>query len=131
MYKCNKCGMVSTAIAWNTKTRIKVNIREEDDITPIENNTCGSFFYCPNCNEISDRDDINNILGDEKVNIAVSKEDDIKWLLEELLEAGRYAEVDFDKITEIAKRNGYEIGEELDIIEIEEQIGENTYCNGN
>ena len=45
--------------------------------------------------------------------------EDTKWLLEALLEAGKYAEVDFDRISEIAKRNGYEIDEELDLIEID------------
>jgi len=38
--------------------------------------------------------------------------------LAELLKAGRYAEVDFEKITEVAKRNGYTIDDDLDLEEI-------------
>jgi len=52
----------------------------------------------------------------ERDNLQTTTENDIKWLLEELLKAGRYTEVDFDKITEIAKRNGYEIDEDLDLV---------------
>lgn len=47
------------------------------------------------------------------------KDGDIKLLLEELLEASRYADVDFQKITEIAERNGYMINDDLDIEEID------------
>jgi len=45
-------------------------------------------------------------------------EEDIKWLLEELIKAGRYADIHFSKIEEIAFRNGYKIDEDLDLEEI-------------
>lgn len=47
------------------------------------------------------------------------QKDDIQWLLEQLLNAGRYTEINFDKITEIAKRNEYKIDDDLDLVEIE------------
>jgi len=57
----------------------------------------------------------------EKKHKIYDTKEDIKWLLTELLEAGRYTEVDFDKINEIAKRNGYELDEDLDLVEIDEE----------
>jgi len=119
MYRCKRCGTSSSAIKWNTRTKIKLDV---DDVNSIENNDYGTYFYCPSCGKSSDREDIEETLDDECDNesiIIITKDEDVKWLLEEILKAGRYAEVDFEKITEVAKRNGYEINEDLDLIEIE------------
>ena len=48
----------------------------------------------------------------------IDKDKDIKWLLEEVLKAGRYADVDFEKITDVARRNGYAIDNDLDLTEV-------------
>jgi len=118
MYKCNKCGVCSSAIEWNARTKNKIGIIGY--VNPIENNDYGTYFYCPNCNKESDRDDIEEILDDECDNeiVIITKDEDIKWLLEELLRSTRYADVDFQKISEIAKRNGYTIDDDLDLEEI-------------
>jgi len=71
-----------------------------------------------NCNNEECKNNPNNI--ENKKEQYIIQESDIKWLLQELLEAGKYAEVDFSKITEIAKRNGYEVDEDLDLVEIEQ-----------
>jgi len=76
-------------------------------------------LYAQQKNDCNDEECINNpnnVLNKKEQDI--KQKDDIKWLLKALLEAGRYATVDFDKITEVAKRNGYEIDEDLDLIEI-------------
>jgi len=57
----------------------------------------------------------------EKKHKPSDQKEDIEWLLKELLEAGKYAEVDFDKITEIAYSNGYKVDEDLDLVEIIEE----------
>jgi hypothetical protein len=54
----------------------------------------------------------------KKTKLDIIKED-AKWMLKALLEVGKYAEIDFDMISEIAYRNGYEIDEDLDLVEIE------------
>jgi len=118
MYKCKRCEISSSAIEWNTRTKIKLDV---DDINSIEKNDYGTYFYCPSCSKSSDREDIEETLDDECDNesiIIITKDEDIKWLLEEILKAGRYAEVDFEKITEVARRNGYIIDDDLDLKEI-------------
>jgi len=97
----------------------------------LRNETChkDKLFCCYSCevvcstkNDCNDEECINNpnnVLNKKEQDI--KQKDDIKWLLKELLEAGKYAEVDFDKISEIAKRNGYEVDEDLDLVEINEE----------
>jgi len=95
----------------------------------LRNETChkDTLFCCYSCevvcstkNDCNDEECINNpnsIINKKEQDI--KQKDDIEWLLKELLEAGKYAEVDFEKITEVARRNGYEIDEELDLVEID------------
>jgi len=95
----------------------------------IRNETChkDELFCCYSCEIIcSAKNDCNDDECKYNPNCTENKKeqdtkqkDDIKWILEQLLNAGRYTEVDFDKIEEIARRNGYEIDEELDLVEIE------------
>jgi len=94
----------------------------------IKNETChkNTLFCCYSCemvcetkNDCNDEEckyNPNNI--ENKKEQCITQKDDIQWLLEELLKAGRYAEIDFNKTSEIAKRNGYEIDEDLDLIPI-------------
>jgi len=94
----------------------------------IKNEVCykNTLFCCYSCKEICEtkndcNDDEckynpNNIKNKKQQNI--QQKDDIQWLLTQLLEAGMYTEIDFNKTSEIAKRNGYEINEDLDLIPI-------------
>jgi len=94
----------------------------------LRNETChkDTLFCCYSCevtcttkNDCNDEEckyNPNNIINKKEQDI--KQKEDIKWLLEEVLKAGRCAEVDFEKITEVAKRNGYEINEDLDLEEI-------------
>jgi len=94
----------------------------------LRNETChkDTLFCCYSCEVVCST---NNDCNDEECkynpNSTENKKDhdtkqkeDIKWLLEQLLNAGRYTEVNFEKITEVAKRNGYEINDDLDLEEI-------------
>jgi len=94
----------------------------------LRNEPChkDTLFCCYSCevtcgtkNDCNDDDCINNpnnIIN--KKEQETKQKEDIKWLLEEVLKAGRYADVDFEKITDVAKRNGYAIDNDLDLTEV-------------
>lgn len=94
----------------------------------IKNEPCwkNKLFCCYSCKmDCETRNDCNDEECEHNPNSnknkkeqCIKQEDDIKWLLTELLEAGRYAEIDFNRVSEIAKRNGYEIDEDLDLVPI-------------
>jgi len=72
-----------------------------------------------NCNDEECEYNPNSIENEKEQDI--TKDEDIKLLLEELLKSARYADVDFQKISEIAKRNGYEIDDDLDLVKIDDE----------
>lgn len=92
----------------------------------IKNDTChkNTLFCCYSCeiicetrNDCNDEDcKYNPNSKENKKEQCTKQEDDILWLLKALLEAGKYAEIDFNKVSEIAERNDYKIDEDLDLV---------------
>jgi len=50
-YICPNCGSLSTSEEWNKETKKQYEKYDIVDIIPIENNSSGSYFNCPNCKE--------------------------------------------------------------------------------
>jgi|GEM_PF-158305 len=50
-YICPNCGALSTSEEWNRETKKQFKKYDIVDIIPIEQNSSGSYFNCPNCKE--------------------------------------------------------------------------------